>query len=161
MRGSPAIASYGYPGRGKRFSTLATFDYKGFVSWYTIDGTFDKNAFIKGVKEIVLPHIQCFPGRRSVVILDNASIHHTYTFVRFVNSRGGLVLFTPPYCFDCTPLDNGAFGCLVHYLRANNWILEQLADGFPAALDTAFENAVSRKRARKCMYQCGYESLFK
>ena len=59
------------------------------------------------------------PSRaRQVVVLDNASIHKTYEFVRKVNVCGGIVLYLPPYCFDLPPLDNDAFGATRRWLQA-------------------------------------------
>jgi len=55
-------------------------------------------------------HITPFPGPRSIVLLDNASIHRSVRFVEAVNACGGMVLFLPPYCWDLSPLDNNAFG---------------------------------------------------
>ena len=61
-----------------------------------------------------------FPGRRSVVIMDNASIHKSRRLRRMIERRGGRLLFTPPYAFDRTPLDNGAFGLVVRFLKNNS-----------------------------------------
>ena len=58
-----------------------------------------------------------YPGPRSVLVLDNASIHHSRRFSTMMHAKGFLVLYTPPYCFNLTPLDNGAFGLLKRYLR--------------------------------------------
>jgi hypothetical protein len=99
------------------------------------------------------PYIQPFPGPRSVVILDNASIHHGFEFVLRVNQLGGLVLFTPPYCFDTTPLDNGAFGLVKRYLQRHSDIFDQVP--LERALDRAFES-VTPGDARFCFRQCGY-----
>ena len=101
-----------------------------------------------------LPHIKPFPGKRSVVILDNAKIHHTHEFVRLVNEAGGMVLYTPPYCFDCTPLDNGAFGRVKQYLEKHSEIFNQVS--LEEALDKAFDEAVSRRSARKFFRLCNY-----
>ena len=99
------------------------------------------------------PYITPFPGPRSVVILDNASIHHSFDFVRRVNECGGMVLYTPPYCFDCTPLDNGAFGLVKRYLEKHDDIFDQVS--MEKALDKAFES-VRKKDARYCFRVCMY-----
>ena len=99
------------------------------------------------------PYITAFPGPRSVVILDNAIIHHTHEFVSRVNECGGMVLYTPPYCFDCTPLDNGAFGFVKRYLQKHAQVLESVP--LERALDKAFES-VGKKKARYCFRLCQY-----
>lgn len=44
-------------------------------------------------------------NERSVVILDNASIHHIQSVVETINSVGALVKFMPPYSPDFMPLE--------------------------------------------------------
>lgn len=41
----------------------------------------------------------------SVVILDNASIHHVYPVVRMIQEVGALVHFLPPYSPDYNPIE--------------------------------------------------------
>ena len=64
-------------------------------------------------RHAVVRHVR--PG--TVVILDNARIHKDPGFVREINAAGGIVRFLPPYCFDLTPLDNGAFGMVKRFDR--------------------------------------------
>jgi transposase len=145
LRGLSPVDTNGYVPRSTRCSSLCGFDVDGFVNWYTIRDTFNRARFLEACEHTVVrslhcshwadcgrsqpstlppscgraqfPYITPFPGPRSVVILDNASIHHCFEFVLRVNQLGGMVLFTPPYCFDTTPLDNGAFGLVKLYLQ--------------------------------------------
>jgi hypothetical protein len=64
-----------------------------------------------------------------------------------------MVLYTPPYCFDCTPLDNGAFGFVKRYLQKHVQVLESVP--LERALDKAFES-VGKKKARYCFRLCQY-----
>ena len=41
----------------------------------------------------------------SIVILDNASIHHVQGIVEMINEVGALVLFLPPYSPDFNPIE--------------------------------------------------------
>ena len=97
------------------------------------------------------PYIQPFPGKRSVVILDNATIHHCHEFVLRVNQLGGMVLYTPPYCFDCSPLDNGAFGRVKQYLQEHSDLFNHVS--LELALDEAFKS-VKPRHARRYFRQC-------
>lgn len=92
-----------------------------------------------------------YPGKRSVLVLDNASIHHTPELVNMMATAGCLLLFTPPYCFTLTPLDNSAFGGVKSYLqkRPRQGTMQE-------KMDDAFSNAVSRKQARHYFRKCGY-----
>ena len=58
---------------------------------------------------MVLPHMAPFPGPRSVLILDNASIHQRDRLERLVQARGGRVMWLPPYCWFLNPIEE-AFG---------------------------------------------------
>ena len=70
-----------------------------------------------------------------------------------IAAKGAVLLFTPPYCFDCTPLDNGAFGWVCRYLQKN----ERYFAGVPLedALDDAFSR-VGRRLARRFFKNCEY-----
>ena len=67
---------------------------------------------------------------------------------------GGILLYTPPYCFDCTPLDNGAFGWIKRYLQKNSSRLAALP--LERALAKAFE-AAGPSEARSWFRECGYD----
>ena len=54
LRGITPIHSLGKVGRGSRRSALCTFDVKGFVDWYIIKGTYNRDRFLKAVKETVV-----------------------------------------------------------------------------------------------------------
>lgn len=156
LRGNEPLASVGYSGRRERTSSVATFDVKGFVSWYISDGTFDQERFLEAVETVVLPNMNPFPGKRSVLVLDNASIHHTPQLVNKLVNHFCVVLFTPPYCFTLTPLDNSAFGCVKAYLQK-----EKLAGTMQQKMHAAFSNACSRRCARHFFRKCGYGPIMK
>jgi len=101
-------------------------------------------------RHAVVRHVR--PG--TVVILDNARIHKDPGFVREVNAAGGIVRFLPPYCFDLTPLDNGAFGMVKRYLQKHAWLVEKV--GIEHALDRAFRKMRGGKIGRYCFRNCGY-----
>lgn len=144
----------GYFLRGPRYSALAGFDHKGFVAWHIVKGSFNEERFLEAVKAIVLPHMNPFPGKRSVVILDNASIHHSARFTKLIHAAGGMVLYTPPYCWNLTPLDNGAFGALKQWLqRYGEWVGQV---GMVVGLDRAFHCCVGKRAARSFLAKCGY-----
>ena len=102
-------------------------------------------------------HITPFPGPRSIVLLDNASIHRSVRFVEAVNACGGMVLFLPPYCWDLSPLDNNAFGILKAWLRDRSMLLREMPHyTFRGALEAALREAVDPSAARQCFHRCGY-----
>mmetsp|Transcript_68719 Transcript_68719/g.136133 ORF Transcript_68719/g.136133 Transcript_68719/m.136133 type:complete len:153 (-) Transcript_68719:42-500(-) len=104
-----------------------------------------------------LEHVGVYPGPRSVVLIDNASIHKSRFFVEEVARRGGIVLFTPPYCWDLTPLDNGAFGKVKLWLEKNSELIDAMGWTTREALDAAFRRAIpNEESARECFHRCKY-----
>lgn len=148
--GVSPIARNGLYPRGKRVSSLCSFDINGFVDWVHLEGTYDRARFVVAARRVVVRHVR--PG--TVVILDNARIHKSAAFVREVHAAGGIVKFLPPYCFDLTPLDNGAFGIVKRYLQKHAWLVERV--GIEHALDRAFRKARGAKTGRYCFRNCGY-----
>ena len=55
---------------------------------------------------------------RSIVILDNASIHHCDGVVELIESAGALVIFLPPYSPDLNPIEE-TFASIKSYLRTH------------------------------------------
>src|SRR5216117_2606647 len=62
--------------RSKKWSILPAYTYDGFIDWEIIRGSYNSNMFINFIKEKVIPHTTPFPGPMSVLIMDNAKIHH-------------------------------------------------------------------------------------
>ena len=60
----------------KKWSILPLYTVDGFVDWEIIHGSFDADLFVVFLEEHVIPHTNPFPGPRSVLVMDNASIHH-------------------------------------------------------------------------------------
>ena len=61
--------------RSERWSILPALTVEGYIEYSIFQGAFTAELFIEFVEEKVLPHCNPYPGPRSVLILDNASIH--------------------------------------------------------------------------------------
>ena len=85
--------------------------------------------------------------------MDNASIHHCPELLPLCNAAGVILLYTPPYCFDCTPLDNGAFGWVKRYLQKHAGTFAYTS--LELALDMAFRR-VRPRHARSFFRNCVY-----
>ena len=79
----------------------------GILDLCTVKGSVGAEEFSKFVEECLLPQLQPSNGTnaRSVVILDNASIHHAEGIVELIQSTGALVQFLPPYSPDIMPIE--------------------------------------------------------
>ena len=86
--------------RGKHLNAIAfTIDCKIY------DGTVDGDQFYMCVHKYLLPHLMPFDGvnAHSVVIMDNASIHHVDEVIKMIQGVGAMVLFLPPYAPGYNP----------------------------------------------------------
>ena len=78
---------YGWGRRGERvrvkvsgqkssnFSLLPAFTVDGYIACNVYDGAVNGERFEDFIENDVLPHCTPYPGPRSVIIMDNASIH--------------------------------------------------------------------------------------
>ena len=80
---------------------------KGLLDCKVIHGSVNSDSFYEFIHTHLITHLQPFNGRNphSVVILDNASIHHTENVVKIIEDIGVLVHFLPPYSPDLNPIE--------------------------------------------------------
>jgi transposase len=57
-----------------------------------------------------------YPEKHSVLVMDNARIHHDDDLVAAVESIGGRILYLPPYSPDLNPIET-AFSALKSWLK--------------------------------------------
>jgi len=62
--------------RSERWSILPVYSSDGFLVWEIIQGSWTKTTFNDFVRTQVLPICTPYPGPRSVLVMDNAKIHH-------------------------------------------------------------------------------------
>ena len=112
-----SIRQFGYGLRGitlvthkldiyeKRISAIGVMTTRGIEDTYLIEGNVDGDIFLQFVQKCLLNIIHPFHGNnaRSVVVIDNASIHHVDTVVELITAAGALVRFLPPYSPDLNP----------------------------------------------------------
>jgi transposase len=118
---TPFRAAYFAGTRAKRYTLLAACDIHGFVieACETVErelgkddknptrGTIDGDRFKLWVEEMLIPVLgkyhECAP--RSIVVLDNASIHHVDGIVEMIEAAGAKVIFTAPYSPEYNPIE--------------------------------------------------------
>ena len=114
------IRKYGYSIRGKplcdqrllvrgtRFSAIPIVSTLGVHDVYLEEGTVNGTKFAKFVEQSLLPILNPFNfvNPLSVVIMDNASIHHVYEVSDLTEQQAGARLcFLPPYSPDLNPCE--------------------------------------------------------
>src|SRR5947207_15847781 len=63
--------------RSERWSILPVYTVDGFYFWDIIQGSYTKELFNEFVCTQVLPCCTPYPGPRSILVMDNARIHHS------------------------------------------------------------------------------------
>jgi hypothetical protein len=69
--------------RSRKWSILPLYTCEGFVDWMIIQGSFNGDLFIQFLEEHVMPHTNPFPEPRSVLVMDNAKIHHDQVYIPY------------------------------------------------------------------------------
>ena len=147
-RGMPAVA-HRLLVRGQRLSSIAIMSTSGLLDCHVIQGTADGDIFYDFVQNNLLPHLMPFNGvnPHSVVVLDNASIHHVDGIVSMIESVGALVLFLPPYSPDYNPIEElfSKLKAVVKHFEAEQEMQEMTLEEIVLAAFTSItpENCIS------------------
>ncbi len=106
LRGMPAI-SHKLLVRGQHLSTIACISMEGLLECETEDSSVNGETFYDFVSTKLLPHLLPFDGKNphSVVVMDNASIHHVDGIAKTIADAGALLIFLPPYSPDYNPIE--------------------------------------------------------
>jgi transposase len=94
---------------------------RGIEDVYTTTGSVNGEKFIEYFCQCVLPIIMPFDGQnpRSIVVMDNASIHHLDKVHEIITGVGAKLCFLPPYSPDLMPLEE-VFSKVKYFLKAND-----------------------------------------
>lgn len=133
-------------------SALAFFDETGFMDWACITGTYTREIFHRIVIERLCPILNPYPLPRSIVVLDNASIHHYPELICAIRSQGAEVMFLPPYSPDFNPIEV-AFSLIKFYCCRHH--VEYASQPF-TVLQRAFEEYSQSTSTTALFRHCGY-----
>jgi transposase len=78
-----------------------------------------------------------YPGPNSVIVLDNAKIHHNEDLIRYLQAFGIRVEFLPPYSPDLNPIES-AFSVMKSFLKKNRDFIESFNDPIYALFIASF-----------------------
>lgn len=131
-----------------RVSVLPAYTIEGYIAATTFYGTCNGQIFEDFIIDQVLPLCNPYPGPRSVIIMDNASIHHASQdlLVETARRQGVWIRFLPPYSPDFNPIEE-SFSDLKAYIRRHyrrqrsrfntyqdflNWAVQEVGSGVAA-----------------------------
>ena len=130
--------------RGRRVSAVAAISADGVVSADFTHDTMNADFFFDSIRGSLIPNLLPFDGQnpRSVVIMDNCSIHHVDFVEQTFADAGVLLLFLPPYSPDLNPIEE-AFSKVKYYLREHDEVL-QAADDINPIIRAAFQSITTK-----------------
>jgi transposase len=155
---------------------LLAISLDGIIWAKVVEGSFTAALFYEFIEEL-LTHMEPFPGRNSVIVMDNARIHKhpdiieliesqyvcslvccLYAHFIFILFRGMRVLFLPPYSPDYNPIEL-AFSAIKSYVKREQVLARDGNDEddthvYTHLLQAAF--AVSSDHAQGYYHKCGY-----
>ena len=124
---------------------------------YIKEGTVDGEEFCNFTELCLLPQLLPFNGSnpRSVVVLDNASIHHIEHATSLIEEMGAVVVFLPPYSPDLMPIEE-LFSKIKGFLRANDPYIQIANDSEIKDVILAAFASVTSTDCYNWFEHCGY-----
>ena len=140
---------------GKRISAIGVLTTRGVEDSYIVEGNVNADVFLQFIERSLLPILPPFDGDnpRSVVVLDNASIHHVERVIDLFSAAGVLVRFLPPYSPDLNPIEE-AFSKVKSYLKDNEVPYQSTTQPWLLVAE-AFTN-VTQENCLQYMSHAGY-----
>ena len=150
FRGVP-FADHPILARGVRYSAIPIMLLEGIHDVFVTEGTVDGDKFVQFITEY---QFLCYINPRSVVIMNNASIHHVDEVTDLIERQCGAKLcFLPPYSPDLMPAE-GVFSQMKS-IRKENHKLFQVCTAPRALIAMAF-GMVSLENCYGHISRCGY-----
>lgn len=102
-------------GRGKRWHILPAYAQDGIMLRRVYQGSTDCDLFEDFIAQL-LHHCGRYPEPKSVIVMDNASWHHSEKIVQMCRDAGVVLEFLPPYSPDFNPIEE-FFGVLKKFIK--------------------------------------------
>ena len=131
--------------RGRRISTIAAITTDGVLGYDLSDGSINGEKFFDFVRGNLIPNMNPFDGTssKSIVVLDNCSVHDVQEVVEEFQKAGVLVIFLPPYSTDFMPIEL-CFSYIKYYLKSCDDLLQLVADP-KTIINSAFQSVTSNQ----------------
>ena len=91
----------------KRVSICPAYTTEVVLEYITYQGSMNAEIFRGFILDSLLPKMNSFPSKHSVLVMDNAEFHHTYRdeIEEACHAKGVMVLYLPPYSPDLNPIE--------------------------------------------------------
>jgi transposase len=159
-RGAPAFGLVANLHGEETTSCIATVTIEGILTATTMD-LVNAQTFMHTLENVILPMMQPYPLPRSVLILDNSSVHNKLQVINACQLRDVIVLFLPAYSYDFNPIEL-CFHVAKNYLRTQypreNHNLP-LANRLLEALNTSVTSEIACNLFKHCYIEITEDDL--
>ena len=101
--------------RSTRFSILPAMGLNGYLDYDIYHGSFNIDKFNYFIRRL-LPKLNAYPGPRSVLVLDNAKVHHSTDLTAMCEEAGVRLEYLPRYSPDFNGIEE-SFSALKAWMR--------------------------------------------
>lgn len=91
--------------RGERYQILPAYTLDGILTASIYKGATNLSTFEFFLEHKLLPKCGRFPAKNSVIVMDNASFHHSEKVRQLCRDAGVLLIYLPPYSPDYNPIE--------------------------------------------------------
>lgn len=151
-RGGTTVRQPRYTERS-HWTLLPAVSQEGMIACTVIEGPVRRIDVELFLRHELLPRMNRYPAPNSVLIMDNARVHHGGRILELCRAAGILVLYLPAYSPDMNPIEN-AFHCTKSCLkREERWIFE---DDKPEYLRLLAARVMTRSLMQPLISHAGY-----
>ena len=144
--------------RGTRYSAITAISIKGVQDVVLVEGSVNGQVFTNFVKDSLIPILQPFncTNPNSIVVMDNASIHHVDTVAEHILQTGALLHFLPPYSPDLNPVEQ-VFSKVKTIMKQNDQLFQVFSQ--PKLLLTIAFDMITESDCKEYAKCCGYNVM--
>ena len=143
--------------RGTRYSAIPVMSLDGIRDVYLFEGAMNGEKFEQFVRACLVPILQPFNwvNPNSVLIMDNASIHHVDGVRDLIENQIGVRLFfLPPYSPDLNPVEE-VFSQIKAIMKQNDALFQSCTA--PRVLLTMAFGMVTQEDSTSYIAHSGYQ----
>lgn len=132
--------------RGQRYHILPAYAHDGILFSRIFQGSTDASRFEDFIEEL-LHHCGRYPEPKSVLVMDNASFHHSERIKQMCSQKGVILVYLPPYSPDLNPIEE-FFAELKSFIRRNWQTYEDSpSQGFGSFLEWCVDVVGAKKES--------------
>jgi transposase len=140
--------------RSKRWSILPAITILGYIAYEIYQDSFTTTRFNAFIIHDLLPIMNPFPERFSVLVMDNHSIHRSEELREACQEKGIHLLFLPAYSPDMNPIEQ-SFSQLKSWMRRNQPLAQAMEYNFESFIRIAIRSMTERD-CQGHFARCGY-----